>query len=748
MKTRLGYLLLSALFSLALVTMLSCSDDKQEPIVDPVEPEQPIDPEQPEEPKEPVIEVTVTMRDASVEGLVTDTDGTPLAGVDISSGESSVVSNDMGLFALDRIAKANERFRFTFRKDGYFTVTRSGEFKEDLSLTVVMQRKKNGTNTANASFSATSGNTLKADGMQVAIPASSLVTADGKDYSGTVQADMLYLSPDNENFTTMMPGGDMAAIRTDESSATLISYGMTEVSLTDGSGNPLQLKDGKTSEMTFPIPESMKSNPPATIPLWYFNEEAGLWVEEGTATLKGDVYVGSVRHFSWHNLDVAEERVTIKGKVTDCKGRPVSRVLVTVDQTSDITTTDGLYSVYIPANTPVTVTVKSEAYNSYSPEVAIPVAGKPGGTTVENIDLELPCVPVISGRVTNSCSTLVGVYIWVEYTNNGQSVKTTPVWASSDGSFELRIPGTSGKATLWVQTIAGDKISREFQLTGQDLVITGLEICEKFDENTLTVTIDGGKTIVVPWISKNSLGIHVQKDMMIMCGAGMLGSITDYQGTGKESAGTFSYIGSDALYQFDAADFLFEVSDKGGYDVSITGSGISMDMTTGETKNAAIAGKVYIPIFIESTEARNVSKWSDVGMGTSIPEMPLPIDNLIKMNFLGMDAAVAGLAYKDKAESDYNAAKAIVEKAGYTIIEQEVTDEDGNKIVSYQKDDNLVMITFAPKGGENIMGDEEDYKLIIILCEGYSKIGQLGGILGGDTSVTSRAIHTLRTLKR
>lgn len=69
--------------------------------------------------------------------------------------------------------------------------------------------------------------------------------------------------------------------------------------------------------MTFPIPETMRDNPPPTIPLWYFDDESGLWVEEGIATLQGDVYVGEVGHFSWHNLDVPAERVSISGKVTD-----------------------------------------------------------------------------------------------------------------------------------------------------------------------------------------------------------------------------------------------------------------------------------------------------------------------------------------------------------------------------------------------------------------------------------------------
>lgn len=740
MKTRFWYLLILGFLSFSPIAT-SCSDDKEEEIVQP-----PDEPENPDVPKPPVIDVTVTMKDAIVEGVVTDVEGNPLGSVTISSGEAQATTNDMGLFTFERIASANGRFVFTFKKDGYFTITRSGVFSDNLSMQVVMQSRNNASNVVSTSFSATSKNALKADGMEVAIPASSLVTASGTDYTGTVNADMLYLSPDNENFTTMMPGGDMAAVRTDRSDATLVSYGMVEVSLTDNSGNPLQLKEGSQSEMTFPIPESMKDNPPATIPLWYFNEEAGVWVEEGTATLQGNVYVGSVSHFSWHNLDVPEERVTIKGKVTDCKGRPVSRLLVTVDQTSDITSSDGSYQVYVPANTPVNVTVKSENYMSYSPEVSVSIAGKPGGTTLENINLELPCIPVISGRVTNSCSDLVGAYVWAEYISGGKAVKTVPIWTSVDGSFELRIPGTSGKATLWVQTANGDKISRIFDLTGQDIVITGLEIYEEFDEGTLTITVEDGQTLVVPWLPEKSFGMLNGTQVAIMCGQGMIGTVENYAGVGKENATcTFAYISAEAIYQFEPI-CVFEISDKGGYEVSITGSGQAISMTDGTTSIASITGKIYIPTFIEASETQNVGKWSDVGMGNSIPEMPLPIDQLVKLSFSGMEAGIAGLAYKNKAESDYNSVKSTLEKASYTVVEQEVTDGEGNKSVGYKKGDNLVAVTYSPKGGENILGDGEDYKLVIIVCEGYSKIQQLVGLF--DTGIVTRNAPILRSFKR
>lgn len=170
-----------------------------------------------------------------------------------------------------------------------------------------MHEKGNSDISTSATFEANSGRLLTVGDMKVDIPAAKVVKSDGTAYTGTVNADMLYLDPNNETFNEMMPGGDLAAVRTDNSEVQLVSWGMVEVSLTDGSGQCFTMKEDGTSVMTFPIPEGMESNPPETIPLWYFNEETGMWVEEGVARLEGNVYVGEVNHFSWHNLDWPED---------------------------------------------------------------------------------------------------------------------------------------------------------------------------------------------------------------------------------------------------------------------------------------------------------------------------------------------------------------------------------------------------------------------------------------------------------
>jgi hypothetical protein len=258
----------------------------------------------------------------------------------------------------------------------------------------------------------------------------------------------------------VVPGGDLVAIRSDNSETQLLSYGMTEITLTDNAGNPLQLQDGASSELTFPIPAGMENNPPATIPLWSFDEERGLWVEEGTARLQDNVYVGNVTHFSWHNLDVPAGRVTIKGKVTDCENKPVSYVKVTVDQTVAVTNSRGEYSVFVPANTSVTVTVKSKNYGNYIPEVSHNVPGKQGGTVITQ-DLVLPCrnqepgdgsvFTIERGSVTYIAD---GSEIIFTFDNNGKRLRMDNNYGTKDHAVmifdELAKVYTIGTSGVWM----------------------------------------------------------------------------------------------------------------------------------------------------------------------------------------------------------------------------------------------------------------------------------------------------------
>jgi len=264
-----------------------------------------------------------TMQQVALAGVVRSLDGNPLSGVTVTTGSNSVTTNADGKFIFTEVGVVDKRVVLKFEKSGYFTLVRSNVKAGEIYLEAILQAKSAGDYTLSTSFAATAEKTLTVKDLKVKFPASSIVTADGSSYTGTVKADVFYLEPNNENWGGLMPGGDLSAVRSNGSEAQLISYGMVDVVLTDNSGNPLQLKTGSEAEITFPIPEGMDKNPPSTIPLWHFDETKGLWTEYGQAALQGNVYVGVTSHFSWINVDYPEATGTVKGKIKNKKKKPI-----------------------------------------------------------------------------------------------------------------------------------------------------------------------------------------------------------------------------------------------------------------------------------------------------------------------------------------------------------------------------------------------------------------------------------------
>jgi hypothetical protein len=70
--------------------------------------------------------------------------------------------------------------------------------------------------------------------------------------------------------------------------------------------------------------------PPDTIPLWSFDQESGVWKEEGEATYlpSEGVYEGQIEHMSLWNADQVMETTCIRGTVVDRGGRAVAGAYV------------------------------------------------------------------------------------------------------------------------------------------------------------------------------------------------------------------------------------------------------------------------------------------------------------------------------------------------------------------------------------------------------------------------------------
>lgn len=450
-----------ALCAATALAMTACSSETSEITLDPEVPEVPggndVDPEAP---------VKGEMKSADLCGFVTDTKGNPLEGVTVKSGTHSTVTNRMGGFTLSEADVNGGRSIVTFSKDGYFSLVRSVEFAQGEDWSVALCPKGNSDISAERTFESSAAVELKAGGLVNKLPANGFKNrATGEPFTGKVKAEMVYLDPNDDTFAEMMPGGDLAAVNASNERVRLISYGMTSVNLSDGNGTALQLADGSEATLQFPIPAGMEKDAPAEMPLWSFNESTGLWEQEGTAVKKGDCYEGTVKHFSWVNLDYPEQEGTVRGHVADTDGTPISGITVRVGQINTRTDAAGNFTQQVPANVAFNVTVESRYYGNYSPEVSVAVAPiAPKGSA--SVSLVLPAMKNVTGRVVNGTEPVNNAIVWVEY--NG--VATTPVRSDDAGMFRVDISSTGrGSARVCVIPYTGMEKSFDITLTGENV---------------------------------------------------------------------------------------------------------------------------------------------------------------------------------------------------------------------------------------------------------------------------------------
>ena len=462
---KMNFWLLASLFAGALAFTACSSHDDDAPSSNDVA--TPVDP--------------TTMKMSALSGFVYDKDGKPLPNVEISTGTLTTKTDASGGFSFSSVGttKANGASRtvLTFKKDGYFKVTRAAELTDGDIWEVVMRSTYNDADATSTTIDPSYEGSVNVRSMKVNFQQDGFKDKNNNLFYGSVTTDMLYLDPDDEDFAASMPGGDLAATNKNGEAVQLVSWGMTLVDMTDDSGNSLQLADGKPATMTYPVPEKFKNGTkPATIPLWSFDEKTGLWIEEGIATYDSqlDAYVGPVTHFSWANLDYPEKRTMLTVIVQDAAGNRIPHVKVDIDgQKSFFTNNSGEGKTYVPRNTDFYVTVHSEDYANYTGEKKVEVPAISGETST--VTITLPTVGHISGRVLNQGSGNNVATIWIEYKDpqTNKTAKTKSTHSDMEGKFYLMAPaGFTGTAKLKVRGGDGKVKIVEINLVdGQSLAI-------------------------------------------------------------------------------------------------------------------------------------------------------------------------------------------------------------------------------------------------------------------------------------
>lgn len=305
----------------------------------------------------PEPEITIN---SSVLGRVIDENDDPVDGATVYLQNAQTTTDINGVFIFKNKSVNAQGAYVKVEKQGYFHGSRTFvPFANTTANVRVKLMSDTPTESVNAS---TGGEVTYQNGAKLSFPANSVVDINGNGYTGNINIATKFLDPLSEELNDIMPG-DLRAINSQNEQTLLKTFGMLAVELTDDAGQKLQVADGQKVVLTFPLDPSLVASAPATIPLWYFDEDNGYWVEEGSATLQGNTYVGEVAHFSFWNCDVPNNFVNINGTIVNKFGVGINGLIVTITSAENgsgygITDDQGNFGGFIPPNEVLTLDIQ------------------------------------------------------------------------------------------------------------------------------------------------------------------------------------------------------------------------------------------------------------------------------------------------------------------------------------------------------------------------------------------------------
>lgn len=319
---------------------------------------------------------TLVPTQASIKGslfvTVKDAAGKPVIGATIVIGDLTATTDEDGTYFFTQANLTGDDY-LEVQKQGYFKGSRRFSTSESntqfLRVTLLAQ-------TEIGNFSSSQSATVNIDSKsKLTFPDHAVTRADGSAYNGNVHVLASPIYGDDPKLSEKMPG---ALVGLDQSNAkvALGSLGMLAVELQADNGDVLKIANGKTVEAQLKIANVQSGQAPATIPLWYFDEVQGLWIQEGEATRQGNTYVAQLPHFSFWNWDVEYTLVEWQTHLIFADGSPIQNAEVCLSvksissQACGRTDASGVLKGLIPANEAMELTVVNDCgKNVYTADI-------------------------------------------------------------------------------------------------------------------------------------------------------------------------------------------------------------------------------------------------------------------------------------------------------------------------------------------------------------------------------------------
>jgi hypothetical protein len=381
---------------------------------------------------------------ANIHGLVTNELGTiNIENAIVSIGSYTTQTDKNGYFCFKNVSVPKHATTVYINKSNFFKGSRTFMVKEKQTNVVKIGLIEKGT--PETFISSTGGVINVSSDLSIKFPSNGIVNkATNTIYNGQVLVYAHKIDPTTEVGRNSMPG-DLRGKNINNKECLLQSFGMMVAELYSTNGQLLQIASGSEVEISMKIPNSLLSNSPTTIPLWYFDEEKGIWIEEGQASLIADKYVGKVNHFSFWNCDLSAPAIDLEMILVDQNGSFLSGYTIQLINISNNDTSYGYpnstgwvgglvyqnatltLNVYPPSNicgfsspSLYSQTIVTSSANINLGTITVPI------TTVNSCIISGTIVDCSSNPISNSCVILMPYFLVITPNSLGQFSYTLP----------------------------------------------------------------------------------------------------------------------------------------------------------------------------------------------------------------------------------------------------------------------------------------------------------------------------------
>ena len=312
------------------------------------------------------LEEEIEGNEGTLTGLIVDENQQPIPEATIEIVGNTATTDALGFFRIPEAAMSENGGLIKVTKEGYIDGYKFGFMEANQTTIIKVQLVQN--QVIGEVNSDTGGLIEIASGATLMLPPSAVALESGEAYTGQIRVQAHYYNPQGgENLAETMPG-DLRGIDSTGSTVQLLTYGMVSIDLLGENGQELQLKEGFTATLSFPL---ASSEAPDEIPMWFLDEETGMWREEGFAIRNGDFYVGEVSHFSFWNCDFPGRQARISGRLITSDGTPIPGLLISISNKdlniggTGYTNENGMFTGFVPAGISLSLSILDCTDNSF-----------------------------------------------------------------------------------------------------------------------------------------------------------------------------------------------------------------------------------------------------------------------------------------------------------------------------------------------------------------------------------------------